>query len=318
MEKFLITGFSGFVSLNFLNFLECSQIKSRVLGIDVYEPEFDFSKYNFVECSFQKKDLLLKDQIEDIFNSFHPDYILHLASYSSVAFSWKNPIDSFANNTNIFLNLLEKIRSLNLQCRILSIGSSEEYGNVKENDIPIKESQPLNPLSPYAVARVAQEMISKVYAEGYGLDIIMTRSFNHIGAGQKDIFAIPSFAKQLIEIKNGLKPKEITTGDLTIIRDFVDVRDVVTAYYYLFKKGNKGDVYNVCSNKGTSLGEILFSMAEILELKVVPVIDKNLVRLNDNRIIIGSNEKLRKEIGWNCKYSLEESLRDTLAYWQSK
>jgi GDP-4-dehydro-6-deoxy-D-mannose reductase len=318
MEKYLITGFSGFVSQHFLDFLEDNRIQSHVLGIDVYEPEFDFLRYRFVECDFQKRDLLAKEQIEDIFKAFHPDYILHLASYSSVAYSWENPIDSFANNTNIFLNLLEKVKSLNNHCRILSIGSSEEYGNVNQENIPITESQPLNPLSPYAVARVAQEMISRVYVDGYGMDIVMTRSFNHIGTGQKDVFVIPSFARQLIEIKNGLKPKEITTGDLSIIRDFVDVRDVVAAYYYLFKKGKKGEVYNVCSNKGTTLEEILFTMAEILDLEVAAITDKKLVRLNDNRIIIGSNEKLRKEIGWECNYTLEQSLRDTLNYWKNK
>jgi GDP-4-dehydro-6-deoxy-D-mannose reductase len=318
MEKYLITGFSGFVSQHFLNYQETQKIQAEVLGVDIYDPEFDISNYKFIQCSFQKKDLLEKGKIENLIKPFKPDYILHLASFSSVAFSWKNPIDSFANNTNIFLNLLEKIRIFNPRCRILSIGSTEEYGNIEEAHIPIKESQPLNPLSPYAVARVAQEMISKVYVNGYGLDIVITRSFNHVGPGQKDNFVLPSFAKQLIEIKKGLKPGEITTGDLSIIRDFVDVRDVVAAYYLLFKKGRKGEIYNVCSGNGFTLKEILEKMVKILDLKVIPISDENLIRLNDNRVIIGSNEKLRKETNWICKYSLDQSLSDTLNYWQNK
>lgn len=318
MEKYLITGFSGFVSQHFLNFLENSRIPSHVLGVDVYEPEFDYSNYLYVKCTFQKTDLLNKNQIDGIFEIFSPNYILHLASYSSVGYSWKFPIESFVNNTNIFLNLLEKIKSISLPCRILSIGSSEEYGNLKLENIPISEFQPLSPVSPYAVARVAQEMLSKVYVEGYGLDIVMTRSFNHIGPGQKDVFVIPSIAKQLIEIKKGNRPNEIVTGDLTIIRDFVDVRDVVVAYYSLFKKGKRGEVYNICSGKGIALKDIVHEMTEILKLEIVTRTDKNLVRQNDNKIIIGSNEKLRKEINWVCKYTLKESLIDTLTYWENK
>jgi GDP-4-dehydro-6-deoxy-D-mannose reductase len=318
MNKYLITGFSGFVSRHFLDFLENNKIPAKVLGIDVYEPDFDLSKYKYIECTFKKNDLLKRDQIEEILSPFCPDYILHLASYSSVAYSWKNPVDSFANNTNIFLHLLERVKTLNPKCRILSIGSSEEYGNVRMEDIPLDESKPLNPISPYAVARVAQEMLSKVYADGYGLDIVMTRSFNHLGPGQKDIFVIPSFARQLIRIKKGLQPAEIITGDISLVRDFVDVRDVVSAYYLLLKNGKKGEVYNVCSGKGITLKEIVHTMAKILNLEITTKTDESLVRLNDNKIIIGSSAKITNDIGWSPKFTLEQSLRDTLNFWQDK
>lgn len=201
MEKYLITGISGFVARHFIEFLEKGEIHSSILGIDFKYPEIDQKDYKFVKWKFERVDLLCKDKIENLLSQFQPDYVLHLASYSSVAFSWKEPILSFQNNTNIFLNLLEAIRKLNIETRILSVGSSEEYGNVDVNDVPLKETRELKPVSPYAVARCAQELLSKVYVSGYGTDIVITRSFNHLGPWQRETFAIPSFAKQLIGIK---------------------------------------------------------------------------------------------------------------------
>ncbi|MCX6297225.1 MAG: GDP-mannose 4,6-dehydratase, partial [Bacteroidetes bacterium] len=248
MDKFLITGFSGFVSKHFIDFLENNKISSEILGLDIHEPDFGFSDYSFVKGRFEKADLLNKSSVEQIISRFKPNYILHLASYSSVALSWRMPVESFANNTNIFLNLIETVRLSGINCRILSIGSSEEYGNAVDGSLHLTEEHILNPISPYAVARVSQEMLSKVYTDSYGMDIIMTRSFNHIGTHQKDIFVIPSFAKQLISLKeNNSTLKEITTGDTSIVRDFVDVRAVVEAYYLLLKKGKKGEIYNICN-----------------------------------------------------------------------
>ncbi len=317
-DKFLITGFSGFVSKHFLDYLENNKIPVQVMGIDINAPSFNIKNFKYVNCDFQKIDLLNKTEIEKIVRQFPPDYVLHLASYSSVAFSWKNPVESFTNNTNIYLNLIETIRSLSLNCRILSIGSSEEYGNVNVADLPLSEEHVLKPLSPYAVARVSQEMLSKVYADSYEMDIIMTRSFNHIGTHQKDVFVIPSFAKQLIEFKKTNSAiKELTTGDTSIIRDFVDVRSVVEAYYLLFKRGKKGQVYNVCSGKGTSLNEVIQIMASILNIHITQKVDPDLVRPNDNKIIIGSNEKIKKDTGWNNTINLEQSLTDILKLYQS-
>jgi GDP-4-dehydro-6-deoxy-D-mannose reductase len=316
VEKYLVTGFSGFVAKHFLNFLDEQEIPAYVLGVDIHHPEFKIYEFKHVRCSFEQTDLLNRDQVDNIIYQFQPYYILHLASFSSVAFSWKNPVASFANNTTIFLNLLEKVRGMNLDCRILSIGSSEEYGNVKDADIPLHEDHTLNPVSPYAVARVSQEMLSKIYVDGYGMDIVMTRSFNHIGPGQKDLFVISSFAKQLVALSSHGDTKELITGDTSIVRDFVDVRDVVRAYYLLFKKGKKGEVYNICSGEGTTLKELIDKMAAILNINITVRQNENLIRPNDNRIIIGSNEKIKQDTGWQKKISLEKSLEDIISYWQ--
>lgn len=318
MKRILITGFCGFVGRYFLDYLENEQIHMNVMGIDrnLFKTVKKYKHLNISSCNV---DLLERKKVKKIILDFKPDYLLHLASFSSVAYSWEHPIESFQNNTNIFLNLIESIRELNLPTRILSIGSSEEYGNIDEKDIPIKESNALNPLSPYAVARVSQEMLAKIFVNSYGLDIVLTRSFNHIGPRQKDIFVISSFAKKLIEIKReGLTSGKITTGDTSIIRDFLDVRDVVEIYYKLLVSGKKGEVYNICSGQGMTLKSVLEKMAQITNLKIDTVTDERLIRPDDNRVIIGSNEKIKDEIGWTAKFPLEDSLRDILEYWNQE
>ena len=316
MKKYLITGYSGFVSRHFLEYLDKNETYASIKGLDVQKPEFSHSSYKNIRLDFEKIDLLDRDRVESIIFNFQPDYIVHLASYSSVAFSWKEPILSFQNNMNIYLNLLESVRKLNLPARILSIGSSEEYGNVDEKTLPLTEAHVPRPVSPYAVARVSQEMISKVYVDGYGLDIVMTRSFNHIGPFQRDTFVISSFAKQLVEIKkSGKNSGELVTGDTSIVRDFTDVRDVVVAYDLLLKKGKPGEIYNVCSGKGTSLNDVIGIMAKILDLTIHTRVNEKLVRPSDNRIIIGSNERIKKDIGWDISISLERSLSDSIDYW---
>ncbi len=319
MKKYLITGYSGFVSRHFLDYLDKNEPHASVKGLDVQAPPFPNHALKNIRMDFEKTDLLDQDRVESIIFNFQPDYIVHLASYSSVAFSWREPILSFRNNMNIYLNLLESVRKLNLPARILSIGSSEEYGNVDEKNLPLTEAHIPKPLSPYAVARVSQEMISKVYINGYGLDIVMTRSFNHIGPFQRDIFVISSFARQLVEIeKSGKKRGELVTGELTIVRDFTDVRDVVRAYDLLLKRGKSGEIYNVCSGRGISLNEIIGIMADILGLQVHTRVDGKLVRPNDNKTIIGSNEKIRHEIGWEPSIDMRLSLEDVIGFWKSQ
>ena len=317
MKKYLITGYSGFVSRHFLEYLDKNETYVSIKGLDIQQPEFSHSPYKNIRLNFEKIDLLDQDRVESIIFNFQPDYIVHLASYSSVAFSWKEPILSFRNNMNIYLNLLESVRKLNQSVRILSIGSSEEYGNVDEKSLPLTEEHIPRPVSPYAVARVSQEMISKVYVDGYGLDIVMTRSFNHIGPFQRDIFVISSFAKQLVEIKKrGKNSGELVTGDTSIVRDFTDVRDVVVAYDLLLKKGKTGAVYNVCSGKRRSLSDIIGIMAKILDINIHTRVNEKLVRPSDNKIIIGSNEKIKREVGWNMRIPLEKSMSDIIDYWQ--
>ncbi len=318
MKKYLITGFSGFVGRHFLDHLESVGERAHVKGIDVHPPAFDIGRRGSVRCDFHAIDLRSRRDLSKAVREFKPDFVLHLASYSSVAFSWRKPVLAFVNNTNIFLNLVDAIRDSGVRPRILSVGSSEEYGEVSKKDLPLEEDHDLRPVSPYAAARVSQEILSNIYIEGYGLDIVLTRSFNHVGPFQTAKFAVPSFARRLVDAALRGKPEAVLhTGDVTVVRDFTDVRDVVAAYHLLLTQGRTGQVYNVCSGRGITILEIIHMMAEILKLRVEIVVDAELVRPADNRWIIGSNRKIKKELGWDLEYGLSASLNDIIEHWRA-
>lgn len=311
-KRFLITGFSGFVGRHFLQYLYDKNETTEVFGIDIRKPVFDTSVYaDRLKISFKEVNLLDKESLKAVLESFRPQYILHLASFSSVAFSWQHPEESFVNNTNIFLNMTGILKELQLPCRVLSIGSSEEYGNVLPKHLPLKEDMQLQPVSPYAVARVSQEMLSKVFVDSYHLDIILTRSFNHIGPWQDERFVVPSFIRRILNIRDaGLSEGTIETGDTTIIRDFVDVRDVVNAYYMLLTEGTPGEIYNICSGTEIALSDIIAQIADIVGVKVSTKVNPEYVRPNDNRVVVGSHEKITTELGWQPVIKWEQTLRD--------
>jgi GDP-4-dehydro-6-deoxy-D-mannose reductase len=320
MTKYFITGISGFVAGHFLDLLDSFERSDiTVLGVDSVIAEGIKNRlYKNITVHLEVLNLLDYQSIKNLLVKFSPVYIVHLASFSSVSKSWDEPLASFMNNTNIFLNICEVIRKHNIKCRLLSIGSSEEYGNVPDHCIPIKESMPLNPLSPYAVARVSQEMLSQCYVSSYKLDIILTRSFNHIGPGQRDIFVIPSFIKQILTgMKNGLPEITLHTGDVSIVRDFLDVRDVVRAYQLLLQKGVTGELYNVCTGRGYSLAEIIDMLAKLLRISITTKIDFSKIRPNDNKVIIGNNTKITEHTGWHPDIPLMQSLQDLIFYWKS-
>lgn len=314
MKKIMITGVSGFVGHHFIQFLYDEGIEMEICGVDLREPTYDLTPYrDRLLIDFQSVNLLDIESIRAVFQEFTPDYILHLASFSSVAFSWQHPADSFVNNTNLFLNLMTVVGEFNKDCRILSVGSSEEYGNVTVEDVPIKERLAVKPSSPYAIARVSQEMLSKLYVDSFGFNIVMTRSFNHIGPWQDDRFVVPSFIKRIREIKErGQTEGVIETGDTSIVRDFVDVRDVVHAYYLLLVKGKAGSIYNVCSGNGIALDDLIGRIASLYEISISTKINEAYVRPNDNQVMIGENYKIVKEIGWCPKIPLEKTLRDMI------
>lgn len=317
MKRMLITGFSGFVSRHFLNYLIENNLSYEVLGVDVNPPKFAMEDYApTLAMSFEQVNLLDKEAVEDMIATFRPDYILHLASFSSVAYSWQHPADCFMNNTSIFLNVTEALRKHDLcDCRLLSVGSSEEYGDVKKEELPLREDMPLVPVNPYAVARVSQEMMAKVLADSFGMQIMLTRSFNHMGPFQDERFVIPSFVRRILDIaESGAKSGEIETGDTSIVRDFVDVRDVVRAYYRLLLDGKAGEVYNICGEKGVSLAEVVDQIADIVGVSVTTCVNPDFVRPGDNQVVIGSAEKIRQDIGWTAEIPLRQTLMDMIGH----
>ncbi len=315
MKRLLITGFSGFVSRHYLDHLKAKGEAYQVLGVDVNPPKFSPESYAPVlQIEFMSVNLLDEEKVGAMIADFRPDLVLHLASFSSVAYSWEHPAECFHNNTKIFLNLAEAVRAAGLmECRILSVGSSEEYGNVSEDEMPLREDRKLYPVSPYAVARVAQEMLAKVLVEGYGMKILLTRSFNHMGPYQDQRFVVPSFIKRIMEIRDaGRTEGEIETGDVSIVRDFVDVRDVVRAYDLLLQNGTPGEVYNICGGKGMTLRGVIDEIANLLGVEVKTKTDPSLVRPGDNHVIIGSSEKIFRELGWEATIPLEKTLKDMI------
>lgn len=314
VKKYLITGIAGFVGTHFLSLLDQKNSSIEVVGVDVIDELKP--KTNNIDFKYICLDLSNKDKLSTIIENFKPDYILHLASYSSVAYSWKDPVNSFINNVNIFLNLLEAVKQANHKCRILSIGSSEEYAQLEEPSDKLSETYTLEPSSPYSVARISQEMLGQVYIDGYGLDIVCTRSFNHTGPGQTPTFVIPSFINKAIEeVKNNTGKKEITieTGNIDIIRDFSDVRDVVKAYDLLLTKESiTGKVFNVCSSKGHSLRDILDIIGNKLEVKISSRVNPSFLRSNDREVIVGDNSLINKELGWKPTKSLKSTIEDMI------
>jgi len=262
-------------------------------------------------------DMLDRTGLDEVIRRWKPGRIIHLASHSSVASSWQDPVDSFLNNTNIFLNLIESVKQNCPSSRILSVGSSEEYGAVGPEELPLKETRPLRPTSPYGVARVSQEMLSQVYAQGFGLDLVITRSFNHVGPRQRETFFIPGLVKQFASAKAaGAARVEILAGDMNVIRDFTDVRDIVRAYLLLLEHGRAGEIYNVCSGKGYLLEDIVHMLEKISGIKAHIVIDPARIRPVENPAIVGDNHKLRTECEWRPRYDLATTLSQILDYYR--
>lgn len=317
MKTYLITGASGFVARHLIDHLLQASAMDRIVGIDIGEPSGYFADPER-RCRFDKIDLQDRDALDITIREARPDYIVHLASKSSVAYSWENPTESFLNNTNIFLNIADIVRRQGKPCRLLSIGSSEPYGRVEPADLPLREGAPLRPSSPYGVARVAQEMLSKVFSEGYGLDIVMTRSFNHFGPYQRETFVIAGFARQFaLAERAGKKEFELRAGDVDVVRDFTDVRDVVRAYCSLLERGRNGEIYNVCSGVGRKLGSIVEALGKITDITARIVRDDDMIRPLENPVIVGDGTKIRSDCGWSATTSFEITLNDTLNYWRS-
>ena len=321
MKKILITGISGFVGGHFVHYLTTHHHDLEIHGISRSKPAWDFvpAVPELTRNShFHLADLMDIPKIKSLIVEIQPDYIVHLAAQSSVAESWKTPVDSFMNNTNIFLNIIDTVRLNDNGARVLSVGSSEQYGIVSERDLPLTENQPQCPANPYAVARVAQEQLARIYATGYGLDICCTRSFNHCGPGQTDRFVVSAIVKQFVKIAHGLQDPVIHIGNGAIVRDFVDVHDVVEAYRLLLTQGKRGEVYNICSGKGRSIRDIVTLLSDMYHIDVQVHQEQSQIRPIDNPRIIGSYQKIQNDMGWKPRIPFEESLRSIYQYWDAR
>lgn len=243
-----------------------------------------------------------------------PVMIYHLAAQSSAAHSFQFPLDTFQSNVLGTVNLLEAVRPLPPAWRpvVLSVGTCEEYGPQPAEAYPLREDTPLNPLSPYAVSKVSQTLLCKQYVRAWDLPIIPVRAFSHTGPGQDPRFVFPSFARQIAAAEAGRGPAEILTGDLSVRRDFLDVKDVITAYRCLMKEGTPGEIYNVSSGQSVTIQEGLETMLQQARVPISVRQDPKRMRPTDTPVIVGDNSKIRTETGWQPEWDLATTLGSLL------
>ena len=246
-----------------------------------------------------------------------PDLIFHLAAQSFVPTSWNAPQDTIYTNVIGTVNLLEAVRSSKIDPKIHIAGSSEEYGLVNHDEVPIKETNQLRPLSPYGVSKVAEEMLGFQYFRSYSLKSVITRAFNHSGPRRGDVFVESNFAKQIADIERGEKPV-MYVGNLEAQRDFTDVRDVIKAYVMALEKCRPGETYNICSEKAVKIKDMLDMLLSMSKKNILIERDEKRMRPSDVNLLVGDCSKFRKATGWKPEIPLEKTLEDLLDYWRQK
>jgi len=312
--KALITGISGFAGSHLAEFL----IEK---GYEVFGTFFDkstFSNLNgFVnKIKVYRCDIRNYDALKNVIEDVKPDEIYHLAAISFVPTSLKEPKLTFDTNLYGTLNLYQAVIDLEINPMILFVGSADEYGVVKEKDIPIGESHPLLPVNPYSISKASADFLSFFYFKNYSLNIIRVRLFNHIGPKQSPEFVASDFAKQIAEIEKGLREPIIKVGNLEAKRDFTDVRDMVRGYWLALDKGEPGEVYNICSERAIRIKGLLNHLLELSSRKVEKMKDPKRMRPSDNPILQGDCSKFKRISGWKPEISLDKTLKDILDYWR--
>ena len=310
--KALIIGASGFVGPYLVK-----EIRKSLFCEVVTTTSRKLDKLGIGEDKTAHLDICDKEQISRILLSEKPDYIFHLAAQSSVALSWRDPKSTVDTNIIGAINLINAIQQSGYTPRVLIAGSGEEYGRVRESDIPIKENSTLSPGNVYAVTKACQNMMASIYSHAYALPLVMTRSFNHIGPGQSRQFVVADFCSQVVEIEQGKREHVIRVGNLSAKRDFTDVRDVVKAYCRLIQYGKSGETYNVGSGHAVAIQDVLDIILAQTTADVSIENDPARLRPVDVPIIEADISKIYKDTGWKPTISLPQTITDTLQFWRS-
>lgn len=307
--KALIIGSAGFVGGYLIKELNSA-------GYEVHASCLPNEKING-ECSVHNLDILQKECISELLGSVLPDVVFHLAAQSSVALSWKKPQLTAEINVIGAINVLEALRECpKKDIRLVMIGSGEEYGFIRDGSCPLKEDEPLHPGNIYAATKVCQEMTGEIYARAYSMDIVMVRAFNHSGPEQADMFVISDFCHQIAEIESGSREPVMSVGNLSAMRDFTDVRDVVKAYRLLAEKGKSGKIYNVGRGKAVEIQYILDTALSLSEKTIEVKRDPNKMRASDIPVIEPDVSQIYSDTGWKAEISMEQTIKDTLDYWR--
>lgn len=316
--RILITGINGFVGSHLAEMFLSKGY--TVAGIVRQRADKDNIRQIEGKLKLYSGDIKDSSFVNSTIANFLPDRIFHLAAISFVFYSFSSPSEVLATGILGQTNILEAVRAHKPDARVLVIGSSEEYGLVHPDEVPIKETNPLRPLSPYAISKIAQDFMGYQYFKSYGLHVVRTRAFNHSGARRGEAFCTSSFAKQVAEIKLGLREPKIYVGNLDAIRDFTDVRDVIRAYALALEKGDPGEVYNICSGNGYSIKQVLDMLIQLGGLLgTVDIIhDPARMRPSDVPVLIGDSTKFRERTGWQPDIHFQQTMSDLLNYWVDK
>ncbi len=309
--KILITGVGGMMGSHLLDVL--IEKKHTVLGID-FTPTTNIDELNkkakYIEC-----DIRDRNKLTNILHSFKPEVIFHLAAQSYSTVSLDRP--EYTVETNILgtINLFEAIKELKLDPIILNAGSSAIYGFVAQNEVPIKESRTLNPLHPYGVTKVAQEMLAHQYWENFKIKSITIRIFNTTGP-KKAVDVCADWTRQIVLIEKDLQKPVLRVGNLETRRAITDVRDLINAFLLAIEKCEYGQAYNVSGEKVYQMQEILDILKGLTHVKFEVFQDPTLMRPTDEPIIYGDSTRFKQKTGWKQKIELKRTLQDMLAYWR--
>ena len=309
--KALVIGVGGFVGPYLVDYL-INEEKYEVLAT-----KLETEDYKIDGVKITNLNILDKQSISNLLNEYRPEYIFHLAAQSSVALSWKKPNLTVNININGTINLLEAVKELDYKPTVLLVGSGEEYGMMQDESNIVNENHTLNPTNMYAVTKTCQNMIGKIYVNAYGMHIIMVRAFNHIGPRQITQFVVSDFCKQVADIEKGIKEPIVSVGNLSAMRDFTDVRDIVAAYSKLIKTDGWGETYNVGTGRVLSIQSILDKIIDMSTVGIRVSVDPSKFRPIDVKVIQPDITKLKATIDWKPKYSIDDTIKDVLNYWRN-
>ena len=317
MTRALITGITGFAGSHLAEYL-IAKGDIEVFGMMRWRSKTENIDSFRHELKLVEADMRDGHSLEEVTRAVAPDYIFHLAAQSFVPTSWKAPADTFETNAVGTIHLLEAAKKLKPDAVFHIAGSSEEYGLVHTNELPIRETNPLRPLSPYGVSKVAADLLGWQYFKSCGLKVIRTRAFNHTGPRRGEVFATSNFAKQVAEIEKGLKPAVIYVGNLEARRDFTDVRDIVKGYWLAATKCDYGEVYNMCSEKARKIRDVLDLLLSMSQVNVEVKPDPSRMRPSDVDVLEGNCSKFRRKTGWTAQIPFEKTMEDLLNYWRER
>jgi len=313
--KILITGITGFAGSHLADFILREKF-GRLIGIHRWRSDMRNIRHSMDKIELYECDLRDAFSVRDLIDTVRPDRIFHLAAQSFVPTSWKAPTESLTTNIVGQLNIFEAVKKIGINPWIQLACSSEEYGLVYENELPIRETNPLRPLSPYAVSKIGQDMLGYQYFKSFGLKVVRTRGFNHTGPRRAPVFVISDFAKQIVDIENGKREPVMYVGNLEAQRDFTDVRDIVIGYWLSTEKCEPGDVYNICSGKTWYIRDILSKLLSKSKVAIDVRQDAARMRPSDVPVLLGDNTKFVSATGWQRKINFEQTIDDVLNYWR--